>query len=127
MRDDEFPPRSRRRLGALHWLAIIGGSVILLAIIVLVWSKVSSTRSVEAELARVRMSGEPTSAMELEDYYQRPPADRDATGTWLTALSELDGPEFRWFALSEQMVLIHTLMALAPQFASGCSGNVPRM
>ena len=95
MRDDEFSPRSRRRLGALHWLAIIGGSVILLAIIVLVWSKVSLTRSVEAELARIRMSGEPTSAMELEDYYQRPPADRDATGTWLTAFSAFDGPEFR--------------------------------
>lgn len=94
MRSGESSKRLRGCLGCGGCLlAVIAVVVLVPAILLLTWSSRASRRA-EAELAKIRAAGEPTSPDELESFYPTAPAERDAARTWLVAVQALEGEAF---------------------------------
>lgn len=87
-------PRQRRIGPGLVVLLVFG---VLLAALLLAaaWTWLASRRQLAAELERIRRSGEPISAEDLDAYYEVPPDGRDTTKIWLTAVAPLDTAKFQ--------------------------------
>jgi hypothetical protein len=81
---DGFRPPRRVR-----WLlrGIVAVPVVFLVAAGLLWW--TQGRTVARKFAAIRQRGEPVTAAELEDYYVRPPADKDTTDLWVTASANL--------------------------------------
>lgn len=86
-------PRQRRIGPGLILLLAFGGFLVVLLLTVS-WAWLASRRELAAELERLRASGEPASVNDIEAFYEVPPAGRDTTKIWLTAMAPLDMPQF---------------------------------
>ncbi len=74
-------------------LAVIAMVVLVPAILLLTWSSRASRRA-EAELAKIRAAGEPTTPAELETLYGTSSAEQDRAGVWLAAIKPLEERAF---------------------------------
>lgn len=81
------------RPAVLAILAIAGLFLVFILIIAGAW--IGSRNRLRAEIAKLRSSGEPISADDMEAFYAAPAAGRDTTQLWLTALEPLDSPQFK--------------------------------
>lgn len=94
MRGDKSSKRKQGCLGCGGCLLVVVALLVVIPTIVLfTWSSRAS-RQAEAELARVREAGEPTTPDELESYYPVAPAQRDAAQRWMIAVRPLEGAAF---------------------------------
>ncbi|MHC4179301.1 MAG: hypothetical protein ACYSWU_17450 [Planctomycetota bacterium] len=94
MARDKSSKRSRGCLGCGGCLLAAVLLIVLVPTITLVTWSSRSSRRVEAELARVRAAGEPTTASELDRFYPAGPAGREAARRWLIAMRPLEGKAF---------------------------------
>ncbi|HEX5446662.1 MAG TPA: hypothetical protein VFW87_22780 [Pirellulales bacterium] len=85
---------NRRRLkpGVVLLAAVLLLILLFLAALAVGW--LLAKQRVRAEIERIRAAGEPVSPEDLEAFYFRPPADRDATQLWLDAIEPFAGPQF---------------------------------
>ncbi len=97
--DSGEPDKPRARgsgclVGCLAVL-VVGGLMVLLVCGGLLLRSRQAANQVEAELARLRAAGEPTTPAELHAYYAKPPVGQDTTALWLEAIAPLDTPAFQ--------------------------------
>lgn len=85
----------QRRIGPGLMLLFAFGGLLAVLLAVAAWTWLASARELAAELQRLRASGEPVSAEELEAFYELPPEGRDTTKIWLAALAPLVTSEFQ--------------------------------
>lgn len=95
MTTDDSSSAQRRRMGCGMLSLLAGGGTLLIvaAAFTLAWARLHWV--LDAELARIRASGEPTTPAETEAFYRAPPAERDSTQVWRTALALVDTPRFK--------------------------------
>lgn len=86
------PTRRRLSPGVVLLGAVLLLLFLFMAALGVGW--IAAKQRVRAELARIRAAGEPVTPEDLEAFYARPPADRDATQLWLDAIAPLEGAEF---------------------------------
>lgn len=79
--------RPRRRVRPLLCGIVAVPIVCLLAAGALRWGQ---GRTITGKFAAIRARGEPVTAADLDAFYLRPPADKDATRLWMTAGAKLN-------------------------------------
>lgn len=92
--DSSSASAPRRRVGCGLLSLLAGGALVLIvaAALTLAWARIRW--ELNAELARIRAAGEPTTPAETEAFYSTPSAGRDSTQLWRTALALVDTPQF---------------------------------
>jgi len=84
----------KKGCGCVLPLALTAFLLVALPVVFYLIFTTRAARLVEAELAKIRAAGEPATAEELDDYYEYPHIDEDATQLWLAAIRPLDGEEY---------------------------------
>ncbi len=60
-----------------------------------IWYCLYVNSALQSELAAIRATGLPTNGVELNDFYVVPDGEVDSTELWLSAIRELDNPDFQ--------------------------------
>ena len=89
----EKNPTEKRRSGCGCLLTGVAVVFVVLVLSFVIW-RMQASRRVAAEVARLRTAGQPTTPMELAEYYETPNEDEDTTQLWLDGMLPLTTQEF---------------------------------
>ena len=93
MSSQEKSSPEKRRFGCGCLMTAAMSVLVVLVLSFVIWRMVAAGR-VEAELARLRAAGQPTTPEELAAFYETPNQGEDTTQLWLDGLQPIVTPEF---------------------------------
>jgi hypothetical protein len=88
---NDSQPAPRRKLGVGYTFVIFIALLVALPLVVITLWSIGATRRANAELEKVRATGQPMTPADMEAYYALPAPEDDVTPLYLRALAPLDG------------------------------------